>query len=281
MNSEILDHANVLNILFHPRAEKQEKALDKGAIPWTLPLEDGVQIGGWLYPSQSAEFPLILFFHGNGELAADYHALAEFFTDRKLTLCVVDYRGYGRSEGTPTASNLLSDGRQIFKALPQLLTDHQLNPEKIYVMGRSLGSVPAIEIAYHHPEEFAGLIIESGFVDAYSLIQRLGGNCPEFDDNLEGFGNGRKLLTCTLPTLILHGEEDQLIPISEAEELYSCCASDDKFLIRIPQAGHNTVMVVGMAEGKPIYFDALQRFIFQHEELREEAKLYFEGEEKM
>ncbi|MDB9313177.1 alpha/beta fold hydrolase [Spirulina sp. CS-785/01] len=278
MKTEILDDAKVLNILFHPRPETNAKALDKEAIPWTIQLEDEVQIGGWLYPSKSAEYPAILFFHGNGELAADYHALAEFFTDRKMTFCVVDYRGYGRSEGTPTASNLLADAHPIFKAFSQILAEHDLNPAKRYVMGRSLGSVPAIELAYHYGEDLDGLIVESGFVDTYSLIQRLGGSCPEFDDNLEGFGNGRKLLTCTLPTLILHGEEDTLIPITEAEELYSCCASDDKFLRRIPQAGHNTVMVVGMAEGEPIYFDTLQRFIFQHEQFREETELYFEGE---
>jgi hypothetical protein len=135
---------------------------------------------------------------------------------------------------------------------------HNLNPARLYVMGRSLGSVPAIEIAMQAGEQVAGLIIESGFSDTFGLLVRLGVRVEGADEQRDGAGNAFKMEKVTIPTLILHGQSDVLIPPDDGEELHRHCAAADKRLLLIPGAGHNDIMLVGMNE----YFAAVREFVF-------------------
>ena len=141
-----------------------------------------------LYPA-SAEAPAILYFHGNGEIAADYDFVAPAYTALGLTLLVIDYRGYGASDGTPTATNLLLDAVAVFEAASDVFEDNLLSPAQLYLMGRSLGSAAAIEVALQAGERMAGLIIESGFADTLALLTRLGVRVPEVDEGQAGFSN--------------------------------------------------------------------------------------------
>ena len=134
-------------------------------------VEPGVNVGGRLYPATD-EAPAILYFHGNGEIAADYDGIAPLYTRLGITLLVMDYRGYGRSDGTPTAGNLLADAVATFDAVGHIFEKNDLTPARLYVMGRSLGSAAAIEVALHAGEQLAGLIVESGFSDTFALLAR-------------------------------------------------------------------------------------------------------------
>jgi hypothetical protein len=77
------------------------------------------------------------------------------------------------------------------------------------------------------------------------------------DEERDGFGNAAKLSRIALPVLILHGQDDGLIPASDANELHRRCASPNKQLVLIPRAGHNDLMMVGMKT----YMDAIRRFV--------------------
>jgi len=77
------------------------------------------------------------------------------------------------------------------------------------------------------------------------------------DEERAGFGNAAKLSRISLPVLIIHGQDDVLIPASDAHELHRRCASPDKQLVLIPHAGHNDLMIVGM---KP-YMEAIKQFV--------------------
>ena len=83
-------------------------------------VENGVEVGCNFW-AVSEEAPTILFFHGNGETVADYEYFAPIYNNRGINLCVVDYRGYGASNGVPTVSNMLSDSHVIFQHLRQKL----------------------------------------------------------------------------------------------------------------------------------------------------------------
>jgi alpha-beta hydrolase superfamily lysophospholipase len=247
MTDYTLDHPAVLRVLFHPRRELGFGTNSTRVQPVSVEVEPGISVGGRLYAAGDSA-PAILYFHGNGEIAADYDDIAPMYTKMGLTLLVMDYRGYGRSDGTPTGSNLLTDAVAIFEATGEILAEHGLNPTQVYVMGRSLGSASAIEVASHADNRLAGLIVESGFADTFALVARLGGPAIQADDAEQGFGNASKIGQITIPTLIIHGKADYLIPASDGQTLYDGCTAPDKQLVLIPGAGHNDLMWVGMEQ---------------------------------
>jgi hypothetical protein len=254
MPHPIFDHPNVRGVLFHPRPDYGYTP--PGVSDVTIPVEPEVKIGGRLYPADR-QAPAILFFHGNGEIAADYDDLAPFYNRLGLTLLVMDYRGYGASGGQPSVDNLLADAVTIVAAIGDIWAAHQLAPARLYVMGRSLGSAAAIEIARSVGERLVGLIVESGFADTFALLARLGVAVSGAEEARDGVANAVKMSQITVPTLIIHGEEDFLIPAADGEELYRCCAAADKRLVLIPGAGHNDLMMVGMR----LYFEAIAKFV--------------------
>jgi alpha-beta hydrolase superfamily lysophospholipase len=210
-----------------------------------------------LYPAPG-DAPAIFLWHGNGEIASDYDDMAPLYTGMGITLLVADYRGYGKSTGTPSCSNLLSDALVIFGTSSTVFDQHDLTPSRLYVMGRSLGSAAAIEVAAQAGARLAGLIVESGLADTFALLARLGWRVEGASEQQDGFGNGDKIAGVTVPTLIIHGEDDVLIPAQDGEELFRRSGAEDKRLLLIPRAGHNDLMLVGRA----LYFDALQAFVW-------------------
>ena len=192
MTRSMLDHPQISQVLFYPRPEPSAGSAIPDARPISLEVEPGISLGGWLFPAET-NAPVVLFFHGNGEIAADYDFIAPLYIDMGLTLLVMDYRGYGTSNGQPTATHLLTDAVTVFEALGGLWQSQQLSPDRLYVMGRSLGSAAAIEVAVHAGEQLAGLIIESGFADTSALLARLGAPVSGLNENQAGFGNAAKM----------------------------------------------------------------------------------------
>jgi hypothetical protein len=253
---DLLDRPEVIGTLFYPRREIGVPKLAAGVHTVRIPVADGVEIGGKIFAA-TAGAPLILYFHGNGEIASDYDTIAPLYTRIGITLFVVDYRGYGLSTGSPTASALIADARTCFEKAPELLAARDVAVGATFVMGRSLGSAAAIDIARNAPDRIAGLIIESGFAYTFPLIERIGFlQIPDAFESRDGFGNLDKIAEVTMPTLLIHGERDWIIPISDAEALYDASPAADKKFVRVPAAGHNDLMLVG---SKP-YFAAIAEF---------------------
>ena len=252
----LLDQPQILRTLFYPRRDLLV-SLPAGVRLVTVEVEPGVTVGGRLYPA-GPEAPAILYYHGNGEIAADYDGIAPLYTQMGITLLVMDYRGYGRSDGTPTAHNLLADAVAVFDAVGTVFEEKGLAPAQLYAMGRSLGSAAAVEVALHAGEQLAGLIIESGFADTFALLARLGLRIQDVDEARDGFGNPAKMERIATRTLIIHGQADVLIPASDGQALHRRCAAPDKHLVLIPGAGHNDLMMVGMSR----YFGAIRTFVY-------------------
>ena len=252
----LLDQPQILRTLFYPRRDLLV-SLPAGVRLVTVEVEPGVTVGGRLYPA-GPEAPAILYYHGNGEIAADYDGIAPLYTQMGITLLVMDYRGYGRSDGTPTAHNLLADAVAVFDAVGTVFEEKGLAPAQLYAMGRSLGSAAAIEVALHAGEQLAGLIVESGFADTFALLARLGLRIQDVDEARDGFGNPAKMERIATRTLIIHGQADVLIPASDGQALHRRCAAPDKHLVLIPGAGHNDLMMVGMSQ----YFGAIRMFVY-------------------
>jgi hypothetical protein len=107
-----LDVPEVLLRLFHPRPESALFNPPTFAQELLIPVDPGVAIGARFYAA-GTEAPTLLFFHGNGEIVADYEDLGPLYTRQGLNFFPVDYRGYGRSTGTPTVTAMMRDCQVI------------------------------------------------------------------------------------------------------------------------------------------------------------------------
>ena len=250
-DGSLLDRPEIARYIFYPR---RDPAPPDASMLYPVAVEKGVSIVCRFYPAPQG-IATILYFHGNGETAGDYDDVASLYTSIGISLFVADYRGYGLSSGQPSFSHIIHDALPIFARLKEILGERG-GAEAIFVMGRSLGSAPAIEVASQAPGAIRGLIVESGFSDAFRLLGFIG-LAVDIPHQGEGFPNGAKMRAIHIPTLLIHGAEDHLIPLSEAEELFSFCAAEEKRLVVIPRADHNTLMMVGRRR----YFEAMEEFI--------------------
>jgi len=247
-----LDRPEILAFVFYPRNDFTRTP--SNASDYFIPVDKDVSISCRFY-IHGRSSPSILYFHGNSEVVSDHDYIAPIYNQLGINLFVADYRGYGAGQGQPTLSNTVSDATNIFKAFVDIL--HRENYCKdIFVMGRSLGSISAIEIAYRYQEEIKGLIIESGFAALINLLSHLGFPAASLGIKDPEFPNLARIRTITVPTLIIHGEYDQIIPVTEGEALFRNSAASDKRLLIIPGAGHNDIMWIGREK----YFQAIEEF---------------------
>ena len=255
MEAETLDHPEVLERLFFPRRESPEETRPGTGISHSIKVAENISIGCRFYPSTTSG-PSLLYFHGNGEIAADYDYVVPAYRERGINLFVADYRGYGVSDGRPTCAALIADSHPVFKGFVSFLREQGYG-SRLFVMGRSLGSAAAIEVAYHYQEPLKGLIVESGFSSQGSLLALLGAShLFENPDKIVGFANGVKIKDVRIPTLIIHGERDEIIPVSEGRSLFALSGASDKRSLFVPGAGHNDLFERAMVA----YMDAVASF---------------------
>jgi alpha-beta hydrolase superfamily lysophospholipase len=253
-----LDHPTVLQVLFHPRRE--ETPPPPGAVDLTLPVADAIRLGARFFPAaETTAAPTIFFFHGNGEIVSDYDAVGLGFAAAGVNFLAVDYRGYGRSDGSPTVTTMMADAHTALQEVQDWLAAAGYSGP-LLVMGRSLGSAPAIDLMAAHQEELAGLIIDSGFALTIPLLLGLGLDVSGLGlTEADGFMNQLKISLVRKPTYILHGQLDQIIPVASAEVLQAQCGARSKEFAIVPGADHNTIL----ERTGPLYFKTICRFVGQ------------------
>jgi pimeloyl-ACP methyl ester carboxylesterase len=234
--------------LFFPR--RDDTPPPPGARDDMVLVAPDVRIHCRAYPATDPRFRLI-YFHGNGEVVADHDPLHPAFARLGARWLVCDYRGYGRSDGEPSLPHLLADAVAVYnhvRATP--------NPLPLAVMGRSLGSAPAIELGGRFPD-IAALVIESGYADPLGLVRRRGlptaGITPA---EAAPYDNARNIRRVRCPLLVMHGARDHLIAADEARTNISAAGSEFKQLEILEGVGHNDIL---FAPGNA-YFRVLDRF---------------------
>ena len=259
---QFLDDPHNSSLIFYPQAIKKPSELDPDCSLLEMTMSDGCVIGGLFY-LKDPTFPTLLMFHGNGEIAIEYEDIIDRYLKCGVNCAVMDFRGYGFSTGTPTYLKLIQDSFPIFTQLCQWLEDQKYRKD-IIVFGRSLGCVCAAEIGAHNHGCLRGLIFESGFSDTHALFCSLFMfNVPEMTrDVLKPWSNAARIKQVTVPTLILHGTQDWIIPVRQAEDISNNLrASVNKSVVLIDHAGHNNIQGF-----KDQYFSALKDFIFSLQE---------------
>jgi len=243
-----LDTPEVSTRLFHPRPEWNREKSERASKDLLIPVKDGIVVGGRFHIAPNTSAPNILFFHGNGEIAADYDDLGPIYTGMGMNFLAVDYRGYGRSTGSPTVSSMMADCRIVFRFVRDWLKENG-HTGPLIVMGRSLGSASALELAACCGDEIDGLIVESGFAHLTPLLELLGVDTAAIGfHEANGTSNLEKIRSFRKPTLIIHAEWDHIIPFADGEALYEASPAGDKTFLGIPRANHNDIFTRGLPE---------------------------------
>jgi fermentation-respiration switch protein FrsA (DUF1100 family) len=213
-----------------------------------LETEDGVRIHGFWLPAPGATRAM-LFLHGNAGNASHRLPNAARLVALGANVLLLDYRGYGLSEGEPSETGVYKDARAGWT---HLVSQRGLAPERIVVFGRSLGGAVAIDLVRDRP--LAGLIVESTFTN---LADMAGGMLPLASPFVRGrFDSASKIRRLRAPVLFFHGDRDEIVPFRLGRALFEA-APEPKAFETIRGAGHNDTVEVG---GRP-YFERIRRFL--------------------
>jgi fermentation-respiration switch protein FrsA (DUF1100 family) len=243
----ILDRPEILMYLFHPRPEFGGSVSISAHKDMMIPVEAEIAIGARFHLSEQSACN-ILFFHGNGEIVADYDQFGQMMNQSGINFFAVDYRGYGRSTGQPTVTAMMRDCHVVFDYVKKWLNKNDY-PGPLVLMGRSIGSASVLELAMHYAAGIDGLIVESGFACTGPLLALLGIAVGEIGfEEAKGFRNIDKIHTFGKPTLIIHAERDHIIPFTDGEALFAACSATDKTLLKISGANHNDIFMHGFKD---------------------------------
>lgn len=219
-----------------------------------LTASDGTRIHGWHISGRSKV--TLLWFHGNaGNISHRLDNILMLHQHLGVGVFIIDYRGYGLSEGRPSEKGIYMDAEAAFGYLTGELG---LDAERdVILFGRSLGVGVAVEMAIRH--RVRGVILESGFTSIRDMADASGSPLPIplvltlFEARYDSMS---KIGRVESPVMVLHGDRDDTVPYWMAEKLYAA-ASDPKTLYPIRGANHNDTVYVG-GEG---YLRALGEFI--------------------
>jgi pimeloyl-ACP methyl ester carboxylesterase len=206
---------------------------------------DGVRVIVW-HVAPRDERLVWLYFHGNG--GALRYRVDRF---RELTaqgdgLVALSYRGYGGSTGRPSETGLIEDARATYDFAAK-----HYSSEKIRLWGESLGTGVAIALAAERP--VARIVLEAPFLSALDIAAGAYPFVPVRFLMKDQFRSDLLIAKVTAPVLILHGDRDQVVPISSGQQLYKLIRSPKRF-VRIPGGGHENLSSFGIAE-------AVQKFL--------------------
>lgn len=215
------------------------------------------RLHGWWIPAAGPEVGVVLYLHGNGVNIGANVGQSQRFHQLGLSVLLIDYRGYGRSQGLfPNEQRVYQDAEASWQ---YLLRERQVPPQQLLIYGHSLGGAIAIQLASQHPEA-AGLIVQSSFTSIRTMIDRT----ARFDlfpiDRLltQRFDSLAKVSQLQMPVLYIHGLADEDVPADMSQTLYAA-SPDPKQIYLVPMAGHNNV---GETAGDD-YLQVIQTFMNQ------------------
>jgi uncharacterized protein len=215
-----------------------------------LPVNESITIFGWFVRAGPTK-PVVLWCHGNaGNISHRLANIRELFR-RGLSVFIFDYRGYGRSTGTPSEPGLYQDA---LAGYDYLWNRCGIPPNRIVVFGRSLGACVAGEVAIRRSS--AGVILEGAFPSIQSMSDHHYLGLPARWLLSVDFNLAEKVAKLRRPILVIHGEKDSIVPVSLGRQVYDAAPEPKQWFV-VGGAGHNDVPFVG---GIP-YFQKITGFV--------------------
>ncbi len=215
----------------------------------TLRTADGLDITAWYQPPAKADQPVVLFFHGNsGNIGHRGGRIAHNASHGWGTM-LPEYRGFGGNPGSPSEEGLTLDAEAAYAALRA----DGIAPERIIIWGESLGTAVATRLASAHPA--SALILEAPFTSMADIARS---RYPFVPVNLllkDRFDTLARIGDVTIPLLIIHGDQDKLIPIDMGRHVFAAATTTNRVFWVAEDAGHNNLVESGAHEAAHRFLD--------------------------
>lgn len=208
---------------------KEMKPIDLKFENISIPVEKDTITAILLKPSTAKPKATILFFHGAAGNVSTYVFMIKPLVEAGFQVAMVDFRGYGKSTGTPTHINVAADGQKFFDTM---LNRKDIKNTKILIYGASLGSQVSTHLAKNNKAKISGLVIDGGmssFADIAAVF------APQFKDALAkmlaSVYSAKEDIKATegLPKLFMYSKNDNTVPFSQGEEIYKNAAEPKQF----------------------------------------------------
>lgn len=212
------------NMVFHPLKEVDVTPKDWGLSfeNVTLKTTRNEKVAGWYLPHPEAK-KTILFFHGNGGNISHRGDSIYIFHKLKLNVLIIDYLGYGESEGSPSEEGLYQSANAAWEYLT-----NKTKAKDIVIFGRSLGGAVAVDLASR--VKAGGLILESTFSSVRDILNIVMPKLSYLIYLRYSMDSLSKLEMVEAPTLIIHSDEDDVIPYQLGKKLFFAAVSEKEFL---------------------------------------------------
>jgi uncharacterized protein len=200
-----------------------------------LATDDGERLQAWWIGAHRDSLGHLLICHGNGGNIGDRVLHASVLTAAGFDVLLFDYRGYGASSGRPSEQGTYRDARA---ALAGMLEQPEVDEARVFYLGESLGGAVALDLALDHPP--AGLVLLS----AFTSVRDVGHVHYPFVPSLlipDAYATARRIDELRAPLLVLHGERDDIVPVSQGRALFEA-APDPKRIRTFPGLGHNDLI---------------------------------------
>lgn len=203
-----------------------------------LTTEDGVRIHAWWLPARNARGTL-LYCHGNaGNISHRLDRIIRLQGKLALNVLIFDYRGYGRSEGSPDEEGTYRDARAAYGHLVQA---RGIAPHELILFGESLGCAVALDTARERKSR--ALVLEAPFTSIPDMAQTLFPVLPLKPFLRTRYDNLAKISRLDVPLLVFHGEKDRTVPFAQGRRLFDA-AQEPKCFFPVPGGGHNDAYLV-------------------------------------
>lgn len=230
-----------------------DTGIPRAAERWWITASDGSRVEAWYFPPMDeaqAPVPCAVIFHGNGELIDHITDYAEWYRRRGYAVLLPEYRGYGRSGGTPSQKAITED-MLAFHA--KLVSRSDVDRSRFVFHGRSLGAAVAAQLAEREPP--AALVLEAPFLSINAMASRY--LVPGFLVR-HPFRTDQVLPKLDRPVLILHSTEDEIVPYSHGERLNRLTPGSR--LVDL-SGSHNSALA-----SLPQYWSSVDGFLREHVE---------------
>lgn len=235
--------------IFHPTAHPGgdwDWGPALGAQEVSFESSDSLQLHGWLFDRPDASLTT-LFLHGNAGNLTHRKQHIQAILSAGSAVFIVDYRGYGKSRGTPSETGLYRDAEAAY----QWLIDNGRPPDSIVVHGESLGTAVAVRLASRKPP--AGVVLEAPFPSARAVAHEI---LPWVGPLLvSGFETAAEIRNLRRPVLVIHGDRDCTIPHRLGRDVFEA-ANQPKSFWTVEGAGHNDLV----HRAGPLYPRRLREF---------------------
>lgn len=205
-----------------------------------LQTADGVTLVAWHGRAAPAQ-PTLLYFHGNAGNLASRSERVRKYVERGIGIFILSYRGYGGSTGNPSERANVADAKLAYEALIK----DGVAAEDIILYGESLGSGVAVQLAAEKP--VGGLILDAPYTSIVDVAAKAYPYLPVRGFIFDRYDSMRYLSSITAPILVLHGEDDEVIPVSMGRAVYDA-AKGLKEIVTFPGAGHSDHQLFGSYE---------------------------------